>query len=112
MIVYYGEHPLLMTYSDEELNGKIDLYISDIKKSGHLKFSYKNLCYTLFRYAMSEHCLKAEPNASYNNPVMADSDATRISRLLWNRIWNHNIFIDFHENKYTAHHDDTWFCIL
>lgn len=113
MTVYYGEHPLPMTYSDEALDEKIESFISEQKKAGHAQFSYKSLCYALFRIAQSENCLKVESDASYNNPVMDETDATRISRLLWERIWERKIFIDFHENKYVAHyHDDIRFCVL
>lgn len=113
MTVYYGERALSMTYSDEELNKKIGIFIQDRIKEGHKSFSYKALCYVLFREAQEEKCLLMDNGAVYNNPVMADADATRISLLLWQRIWNREIFIDFHENKYaTNYHDDTRFGII
>lgn len=113
MTVYYGEHPLQMIYTDEELSVKIGEFIADKTKDGSRYFSYKGLCNVLFRLAQMENKLKIEKDATYNNPVLDYDDATRISRLLWNRIWNREIFIDFYENKYAAnYHDDTYFGIL
>ncbi len=113
MIVYYGEHPLQMIYTDEELSEKIGEYIADKAKEGCYYFSYKGLCNVLFRSAQTENKLKTEKDATYNNPVLDYNDATRISRLLWERIWNKVIFIDFFENKYAAnYHEDTYFGIL
>ena len=113
MTIYYGEHPLLMMYTDEELRTKIGEFIADKIKDGSKYFSYKGLCNILFRCAQSENKLKTEKDATYNNPVLAYDDATRISRLLWERIWNREIFIDFCENNFAAtYHEDTYFGII
>jgi hypothetical protein len=113
MTVYYGEHPLQMIYNDEELNVKIGDFIDGKNKDGSKYFSFKGLCHTLFRQAQVENMLKTEEDATYNNPVLDYDDATRISRLLWLRIWNKEIFIDFYENKYAAnYHEDTYFGII
>jgi len=113
MTVYYGEHPLQMIYTDEELSVKIGEFIADKIKDGSKCFSYKGLCNVLFRLAQMENKLKTEKDATYNNPVLHYNDATRISLLLWERIWNKEIFIDFYENKYVAnYHEDTYFGIL
>lgn len=113
MIVYYGEHPLQMVYSDEELSAKIGEFVERKIKDGSKYFSFKGLCHTLFQQALVENKLKTEKDAAYNNPVLDYDDATRISRLLWLRIWAKEIFIDFYENKYAAnYHDDTYFGIL
>ena len=113
MTIVYGEHQLAMNYSNEELNLIIDQYIKKEKSEGRDVFSYKSLCYYIFSRASSEKRLKVETGHVYNNPVMMDADATLVSKLLWQRIWNRNIIIDFHENKYASNYfDDTRFCIL
>ena len=113
MTVYYGEHPLQMIYTDEELSAKIGEFIADKIKDGSKHFSYKGLCNFLFRWANIDNKLKIEKDATYNQPVLHYNDATRISRLLWDRIWNKEIFIDFYENKYAAnYYNDTYFGII
>lgn len=113
MSIIYGEYQLAMNYSVEELNQIIDKFIEAQKNEGQETFSYRNLCHYLFRLALSENRLQKENDCMYNNPVMADSDATLVSKLLWERIWEKEIIIDFHESKYaSSYHDDTRFCVL
>ena len=113
MIIKYGELPLPILYTDSELDLIIDSFINLKKKKKFKYFSYKELCNYLFNEAKINNHLKIESDVVYNSPVLAEEDATRISYLIWHRIWNKEIFIDFFENKYTTHlNDDIRFCIV
>lgn len=103
MTVQYGEFPLPMSYDDSELDGMIEEYISE-KKKMEAGFSYRDICIYLFRTAFNAGRLKKEEDTVYNNPIMTDYDAERVSKLLWCRIWDKKIFINFNEDQYVAHY--------
>ena len=112
MTVRYGEYPLPMDYEDEALDNLIDKYISE-KKSNAADFTYRGICLWLFRIASNEGRLKKENDTVYDNPIMTYDDEIRISKLLWNRIWDKKIFINFSHNEYSSHYvNDTSFSIL
>lgn len=112
MTVQYGEFPLPMSYEDSELDGMIEEYISEKKKKEGC-FSYRDICIHLFRTAFNAGRLKKEEDTIYNNPIMTDYDAERVSKLLWSRIWDKKIFINFHEDQYAAHYpNDVRFGII
>ena len=54
--------------------------------------------------------LKKEANTEYSEIEMLPSDATKISRILWQKIWDKEIFIDFNKNPYSSNYpNDTVF---
>ena len=57
---------------------------------------------------------KAEgaPNTKYSSSDISIADGIRVSRILWEKIWNKEIFIAFGDNPYRAQYkDDTRFFI-
>jgi hypothetical protein len=112
MVVQYGEFPLPMSYDDSELDSMIEEFISEKKKTEGC-FSYRDICLYLFRTAFNAGKLKKEEDTIYNNPTMTDYDAERVSKLLWCRIWDKKIFINFNEDQYGAHYpNDVRFSII
>ena len=106
MIVQYGEYPLPMSYDDSELDGLIEKYIA-VKKAKEGSFNYRDICIFLFRTALNEGRLNKEDDTIYNNPIMTRLDAERVSRLLWQRIWDKKIFIHFNEEQFGAHYPNS-----
>ena len=112
MTVQYGEFPLQMDYQDDELDVLIDKYISEKGKNDR-SFTYREISTNLFRVAYSEGRLIKDADTVYNSPVMTDEDAERVSRLLWFRIWDKKLFVNFNVNKFATHYpNDVSFCIL
>lgn len=113
MVFVYGTHPLSMNFTDEELKTLIDEFIEQHIHENDRKFSYMEICNMLFRKAQDSNRLDNQTGYRYNNPVMTDSDALRISRLLWLKIWDKKIIIHFRENNYIQNYNkDTFFYIL
>ena len=106
MIHKYGITPLAVSYTDVELNNKISNFI-DLSDN---EVTYKRLCHYILNEAKKEGKLKKEANTEYSEIEMLPSDATKISRILWQKIWDKEIFIDFNKNPYSSNYpNDTVF---
>lgn len=97
MITKYGEVHLNMKYTDDELAQLIEEYFN----SGYC-WSYKSLCKYVFNEAIKENKLNKEENTEYSTPEMSSIDASRITKLLWKKIWEKEIYIEFSYNDYTS----------
>lgn len=101
-------NPVPVTYSDQELKSLIDNYLSDIKG----EFSYKGVCHYVVNEAKRNNKAEGAPNTKYSSSDISIADGIRVSRILWEKIWNKEIFIAFGDNPYRAQYkDDTRFFI-
>ena len=100
MIHKYGITPLAVSYTDVELKNKISNFI-DLSDN---EVTYKRLCHYILNEAKKECKLKKEANTEYSEIEMLPSDATKISRILWQKIWDKEIFIDFNKNPYSSNY--------
>lgn len=106
MIHKYGITPLAVSYTDVELKNKISNFID----LSDYEVTYKQLCNYILNEAKKEGKLKKEANTEYSEIEMLPSDATKISRILWQKIWDKEIFIDFNKNPYSSNYpNDTVF---
>jgi len=103
-ITAYGDHQFNLKYEDNELLGVINNYICNKKAHGDMYFTYYTLCRSILYKAKEEDALSGvEPNTYYESPNLSQKEQTRISRLLWELILEHKIFVDFSNNAYMAH---------
>ena len=103
-ITVYGSHPFSLAYEDAEIKQYIKNYILYRKKSGQMYFTYFTLCKLILDQAKREDKIKGmEPNTYYESPDLSQTEYTRISRILWEFIWDREIFVDFSNNSYIAH---------
>lgn len=103
-ITAYGDHQFDLKYEDEELRGIINGYIRNKKAHGDMYFTYYTLCRNiLYKAKEAGQLLGVEPNTYYESPNLSQKELTRISRLLWELILDHKIFVDFSNNAYMAH---------
>lgn len=106
MFTTYKSGPVPLTYTDDELSHLIDEYISD----SNGEFSYKNLCYHIVARAKEEGKVEGAPHTEYSRCEMSIIAGYKVSRILWEKIWNKEIYIVFGENPYQAHYNgDTRF---
>lgn len=107
MRIIYGETPVRMKYSEEELQKKVNEKIESMKN----RFSFKSLCVQIFSDALLYNKLDKDDDTAYYNPIMSQEDGEKISRILWEKIWGKELFIDFFKGKYDMNNsNDVFFC--
>lgn len=113
-ITVIGSHPFSLAYGDDELKDFIWEYIKSRKEKGHPYFTYFTLIQIILDKANNEDKLEGrDKNTYYESPDLDQEEYTRVSRLLWDFIYDKKIYIDFSNNKYIAHYNnDTVFGIF
>lgn len=109
-MIIYSKKALRIQYEDNEIIKILDDYIShnDVEM-----FSYIQFCKFLFNYADEHNKLGKEKNISYLSVEMMPEDYRRVSRIIWEKIWNREIIIDFYKDPYNQNYvDDTRFIII
>lgn len=92
--------PVPVTYDNQELEELIDKYLSDING----EFSYLGVCHYVVNEAKRNNRVEGAPNTKYSSSDISIPDGIRISKLLWEKIWDKEIIIVFGENKYRANY--------
>ena len=98
----YISGPVPITYTNNELRQLIDDYISQVKGV----FTYKSLCSYIVAKAKEENRVEGAPNTEYSSSELSIAAGYDVSRILWEKIWNKEIFIVFGENHYQAHYNN------
>ena len=91
-------NPVPLDYTDEELRTVVEEYIAAQK----LEFSFRRLCHSVLRRAMDEGKTVDSRHTQYESTELKSSDGDRISRILWNMIYERRIIIAFGENPYLS----------
>ena len=105
----FDSNPVPVTYDDQELLSLIDKYLSEIKG----EFSYKSLSRYVVNQAKQKDKVEGAPHTRYSSSEISITDGIRISKILWEKIWNKEIIIAFGDNPYRGiSKDDTRFCII
>lgn len=106
-ITIFGNKQFEMSYEDEEIRSLIDRYIQNLLHKEIYYFTYYTLCKSILTTANKENRLVGmDPKTYYESPDLAQKEYTRVSRLLWERIREGKLFVDFSDNKYIAHYDN------
>lgn len=90
----YDSNPVQLLFNNEELKERINLVMaSRDHKTG---ITFVNLCYQLMQLAFQEHRVKkADENTTVISEELSAEDQVRVSRILWELIWEHKIFLLF-----------------
>lgn len=90
----YDTNPVQLLYSDEELRVRINMVMDS---RDHTKgITFVNLCYQLMQVAFQEHQVKkADENTTITSEELSAEDQVRVSRILWQLIWEHKVFLLF-----------------
>lgn len=100
----FGPGPV--TYKDEELDQIISDYVAEI----NMEFSYNGICSQVVAKAVDENKVEGAHHTKYTRNDLSAKDGYRVSRILWEKIWEKEIFIAFGKKTYMAHtNDDTRF---
>ena len=109
-MIIYSKKALSIKYDDKEIRGILNDYVEKHKSD---VFSYHQFCNYLFDYADAHNQLGKESNTTYLSAEMMPEDYSRVSKILWEKIWDREICIDFYHNPYSQNFiDDTRFVII
>ena len=90
----YDSNPLQLLYSNEELRDRILMVMEG--RDNTTGITFVNLCYQIVQMAFQEHQVKkADENTTLTNEELAPEEQVRVSRILWELIWDHKIFLLF-----------------
>ena len=90
----YDSNPVQLLFSNEELKERINMVMSS---RDHTKgITFVNLCYQLIQIAFQEHRVKKDDdNTTIISEELSADDQVRVSRILWELIWDHKVFLLF-----------------
>ena len=87
-------NPVQLLYNNEELRDRINMVMDS---RDHTKgITFVNLCYQIVQVAFQEHQVKkADEETTVVSEELSAEDQVRVSRILWELIWDHKIFLLF-----------------
>ena len=107
IITKYGRSPLRLAYNDQLLKRVVDEFLKDIGTS----FKYSELYNYVVDRAMREDGFVREPYTRYTDIVLTEYDEHRLSMILWQKIWNRELVMEF-RNIYPHKQQDTVFGVV
>ena len=89
----YDSNPVQVLYSNEELRDRSLMVIECRDKTTGITFV--NLCYQIIQIAFQESKVKVPEDTIITSEELAPEEQVRVSRILWELIWDHKIFLLF-----------------
>ena len=89
----YDANPVHVLYNNEELRERILMIIEGRDKTTGITFV--NLCYQVMQIAFQENQVKKAEDTIITSEELAPEEQVRVSRILWELIWDHKIFLLF-----------------
>ncbi|WP_373725551.1 hypothetical protein [Bacteroides heparinolyticus] len=89
----YDAKPVRILYDDAKLRDRILVVISG--RDATLGITFVNLCYQLLQLAIQEHMIEDPDNTIYTNDEISPEDQVRVSRTLWELMWDRKVFLLF-----------------
>ena len=89
----YDANPVHVLYNNEELRDRILMVIEGRDKTTGITFV--NLCYQIMQMAFQENQVKKADDTIVTSEELAPEEQVRVSRILWELIWDRKIFLLF-----------------
>lgn len=89
----YDSNPIHVLYDNETLKHLIEVTIE--RNDTVSGTTFVSLCNQIRRQAIRDRALADLENTVYTSEVLAPEDQVRVSRLLWELIWDHKVFLLF-----------------
>ena len=89
----YDSNPVHLLYNNEELRDRILMIVEGRDKTTGITFV--NLCYQIIQMGFQENKVKIPEDTIITSEELAPEEQVRVSRILWELIWNHKIFLLF-----------------
>ena len=89
----FDPNPVHVLYDNESLKHLILVIIE--RNDAPSGTTFLNLCNQIRQQAIRDRALADLENVVYTNEHLAPEDQVRVSRLLWELIWEHKVFLLF-----------------
>ena len=89
----YDANPVHVLYNNEQLRNRILMVIEGRDKTTGITFV--NLWYQVMQMAFQENQVKKAEDTIITSEELAPEEQVRVSRILWELIWDHKIFLLF-----------------
>ena len=86
-------NPVKILYDEESLRDRVLMVMAG--RDHTLGITFVNLCYQVLQLAIQEHKVENAETTCYTNEEISPEDQVRVSRILWELIWSHKIFLLF-----------------
>lgn len=107
IITKYGRTPLLLAYNDQQLKGVVDDFVKGIRTT----FKYSELYNYVMDRALREDKFQRESYTRYTDIVLTETDEHRLSMILWQKIWEQELVLEF-RNIYPHRPQDAIFGVV
>lgn len=101
VITKYGRSALRLNYKDEELKKVMEAFVDKV----NTKFSFSELCDYVLERAAIEDRFQREPYTRYTDIELTEQDEHRLSVILWRKIWNQELMIEFRSSNMRQSND-------
>ena len=91
IISKYGRSPLRLTYNGQQLQRVVEDFLKGVKST----FKYSELYNHVLERALHEEAFVREPYTRYTEIVLTEDDEHRLSMVLWQKIWERTLMIEF-----------------
>ena len=89
----YDTNPVQLLYNNEELRDRINMVMDS--RDHTTVITFVNLCYQVMQMAFQENQVKKAEDTIITSEELAPEEQVRVSRILWELIWDHRIFLLF-----------------
>ena len=89
----YDANPVQLLYNNEELRERINMVMESRDHTTGITFV--NLCYQIIQVAFQENKVKKSEETIITSEELAAEEQVRVSRILWELIWDHKVFLLF-----------------
>ena len=89
----YDSYPVHLLYVNEVLRERV-LMVMD-SRDHTIGITFVNLCYQIIQIAFQENKVKKPEGTIITSEELAPEEQVRVSRILWELIWDHKIFLLF-----------------
>lgn len=98
MLFFYDKTPVGILYTDKEM---LDVLTSFIDTFDGDTITYGQISTYIISKADKDSKLDKLPEAKYNSIILTDKDGQRLSRMLWELIFQRKIYLNFYRNLYS-----------
>lgn len=92
-VMNYDANPVHVLYDNESLKHIVQVIIE--RNDSTSGTTFVNLCYQIRQQAIRDRALADLENTVYTSDELAPEDQVRVSRVLWELIWEHKIHLLF-----------------
>jgi hypothetical protein len=86
-------------------NDDLRSFVEDFIEQSDFYFTFNSLCLYIVSLANQKDLFVKESNVEYSEIELNGIDIKRINLIIWDKIWDRKIIIDFSKDKYQSSND-------